>query len=106
MNKKPKRPAKHSDVLKRVREAINNNQYLDTVHALERQSQRLVSRPEYLYVLRKSGYHEKRKDQFIEAFNAWNYAIRGKTIDERELRVIVSFDPSGLLIITVIDLEV
>ena len=29
-----------------------------------------------------------------------------KTIDERELRVIISFDSEGLLIITVIDLEI
>lgn len=59
-----------------------------------------------MYVLTKSGWHEKRKDSYSEEFKAWNYAIRGSTIDEREIRVIVSFDDSGLLIITVIDLEV
>jgi len=56
--------------------------------------------------LPKSGWHEKRKDAYSEVFKSWNYAIRGKTIDERELRVVVSFDEDGLLIITVIDLEV
>ena len=49
---------------------------------------------------------EKRKDKFDEAYNSWNYSVRGKTVDLRELRVIVSFDDSGMLIITAIDLEV
>ncbi len=60
---------------------------------------------EYEYVL-KTGWHEKAKDQYDVQNKAWNYAIRGKTVDTRELRVVVSFDEEGLLIITVIDLEV
>lgn len=58
-----------------------------------------------LYVIRH-GYHEKRKDSFSEEYQGWNYAIRGKTIDRRSLRVVVSFDESGMLIITAIDLDV
>ena len=52
----------------------------------------------------KSGFHEKRKDKFDESFNAWNYAVRGKTVDTKELRIIVSFDENNMLIITAIDL--
>ncbi|MBT9546712.1 MAG: DUF4258 domain-containing protein [Candidatus Sericytochromatia bacterium] len=107
MVKQPaKRPAKEVNLLTKVRTAITSGDFADVDHAQIRQAERKITRPEYLYVLTKSGWHEKRKDTFIEAFKAWNYAIRGKTIDERELRVIVSFDEDGLLIITVIDLEV
>lgn len=61
---------------------------------------------EYEYVL-KTGWHEKRKDTYDEIeYKTWNYAIRGKTVDARELRVIVSFAEDGMLIITVIELEV
>ena len=53
----------------------------------------------------ESGYHEKSKDEFKVEWQAWNYAIRGRTIDRRELRVAVSFDDEdSLLIITAIDL--
>jgi hypothetical protein len=59
---------------------------------------------EVLYVLRH-GYHEERKDAFKGEHDAWTYAMRGKTIDERELRICVSFDPRGMLIIATIDLD-
>lgn len=56
-----------------------------------------------LYVLRR-GWHEKRKDVFDAHYLAWNYAIRGKTADGRQLRVVVSFENKDLLIITAIAL--
>ncbi|MBI5093059.1 MAG: DUF4258 domain-containing protein [Candidatus Hydrogenedentes bacterium] len=56
------------------------------------------------YVL-KLGYHEKKKDSYAERFGAWNYAIRGFTLDgEKELRVVVTLNPEGVLVITAIDL--
>ena len=51
------------------------------------------------------GHHEKRKDEFKPEFSAWNYAIRGKTLDKRDLRIAVSFNESTkLLIITAIEI--
>jgi len=64
-----------------------------------------VTRVEYLYILRH-GFHEKAKGKFDLAYDAWNYAIRGKTVDRRNLRVIVSFDEENMLIITVIEVMV
>lgn len=104
---RPTRPPKDPDVVGKVRRAVSSGSYteLRTDHATDRQSERRVTRPEYVYVL-KNGYHEKSKDEFKEEFQAWNYAIRGKTIDGRDLRVPVSFDKDGtLLIITLIDLD-
>lgn len=64
----------------------------------------MITRSEVLQIL-NGGYHEKAKDLFDEAFKAWNYAVRGKTKDRRELRIIVSFEPNGMLVVTAIDLK-
>lgn len=86
-----KRPKKIENLLERIRDSISSGAYRDTFHAIERKAERNITLPEIIHVL-KTGRHEKNKDHFEEVFNAWNYAIRGKTIDELELRVIVSFD--------------
>jgi hypothetical protein len=107
MTKKPgkKRPAKVPDLLGRIKVAVENGTYFDMTHAQERSIERQITRPEYEYVL-INGYHEKKKDDYKEKYKAWNYAIRGKTIDKRSIRVVVSFDKNDLLVITVIDLDV
>ncbi len=104
MSQRKARPAKHENVPALVREYVDAGKYLDTRHAFDRMVERRITLPEALYVLRR-GYHEKRKDEFKEEHNAWTYAMRGKTVDKRELRVCVSFDKSGMLIITTIDLD-
>jgi hypothetical protein len=55
----------------------------------------------------ESGWHEKRKDEFKPEWNTWNYAIRGKTPDNRALRIAIAFEEgdSLLIIVTAIDLE-
>lgn len=84
---------------------LDSGRYLDTRHATDRQGEREITRPEVIQVLR-GGHHEKRRDRFEEAYNAWSYSVRGKTIDRRQLRIIVSFDSeTGMLIITAIDLD-
>ena len=87
-----------------IREYLDAGRYLDTRHGSDRKMERSITRPEILHVLRH-GYHEKRKDKFEQRFQAWNYAVRGKTVDGKELRVIVSFDENNMLIITAIDLN-
>ena len=87
-----------------IRKCVKEGRYLDTRHATQRQTERNVTRPEYLHAL-WNGYHEKQKDTFADAYNAWNYSVRGKTIDARALRVVVSFDENNMLIITAIDLS-
>jgi hypothetical protein len=106
MAKKPikKRPSKIPDLMGKVKEAVESGSYFDMIHAQERSIERQISRPEYEYVL-LNGYHEKSKDDYKEQYKAWSYAIRGKTLDKRNIRVVVSFDENDLLIITVIDLD-
>ena len=98
------RPDKHPDIMALVKVYVETGNYLDTRHATDRQSERSINRLEVVYIL-KNGHHEKRKDEFKKEFNAWNYAIRGKTLDKRDLRIAVSFDETTrLLIITAIEI--
>jgi len=99
---KKKRPPKLPQLMERISKALDSGKYRDVVHAQIRQQERQITRPEYTYVLR-NGFHEARKDQFMPEYNAWNYAIRGRTVDRRDLRVVVSFDEDGMLIITTIE---
>ncbi len=99
-----RRPAKIPELMSVIRACIEEGRFLDTRHAWERQDERQINRPEILYVL-KRGHHEKNKDTFNEFHHAWNYSVRGKTVDRRELRVIVSFDENGMLIITALELK-
>ena len=99
-----KRPEKHTDLLSQTRKRMTDGQYRDTRHAAERKKERGISLPEVRQVI-DNGWHEKSKDAFKQEWQAWNYAIRGKTIDGRELRIAVSFDEEDyLLIITAIEL--
>ena len=104
MGKMARRP-KHPDLLKTVRQSAEDGNYVLLRHARERSDERAITEPEWLYVLR-NGYHEKRKDQYDKYHQAWAYSIRGKTVDERDLRVVVSFDEDPqMLIVTLIDLS-
>ncbi len=99
------RPRKHENVLEVVRATLAGGRYRDTRHASERKSERQISLPEIRQVIER-GYHEPAKDEFKEEWQAWNYAIRGKTVDCRDLRIAVSFDEEGyLLLVTSIDLD-
>jgi hypothetical protein len=87
-----------------IKTCVESGQYLDTRHATDRKQERQITRPEILYVL-THGHHEKRKDKFEELYQTWNYAVRGRTVDRRDLRIAVSLNKSGLLIITAIELK-
>lgn len=98
------RPPKISNVKKSVTDALELGKYRYVGHANERLQQRQVTRLEVKQAL-KHGHHEKRKDEFKQEHGSWNYSIRGKTVDKRNLRIAVSFDKSNMLVITVIDLD-
>lgn len=82
---------------------MKTGQYRDTIHSSKRGVDRNIDLQDIIDVL-ENGYHEKRKDEFKEEFQSWNYAIRGKTFEGRELRIAVYFDETLLMIATVIDL--
>jgi len=105
MGTKPQaRPAKNPQILAIARKAVADGNYTPVDHAKLRLNQREVTLQEMEQVITR-GYHEKGKDEYKPEHESWNYSIRGKTIDAKELRIAISIDKaSGLLIITVIDL--
>ena len=95
---KSRRPAKIPNLLDIVKNCIETGRYRSCLHLEQREVERSITRREVLYVL-LNGFHEKKEDDFDEAFQAWNYAIRGKTVDQRELRIFVSFNEKTMMII-------
>ncbi len=94
---------KAKGLLRKIREHIQTGDYLVSSHALERQNQRLVDLKQVLYVL-KTGQHEEVKDVFDVKRQVWKYAVCGKTVDGINLRIIVAFEES-MIIITVVRLK-
>lgn len=77
---------------------------IPTFHSECRQLERDITLLDALYVI-ENGYREPSHDQIKEEWQAWNYAIRGVTLQDEAVRIIVSFDESKtLLIITVINI--
>lgn len=99
-----KRPPKILEVLKKARECIDAGRYYDTTHAMQRKIQRQITLTHILHVIRY-GYHEKRKDEYKLEHKDWTYALRGTTIDGKDIRIAIAFDEDGMLIITVIEIN-
>jgi len=102
---------KRANLLDEVRRLVADGDVRYTVHGFEREAGRGITQPEANHVL-MTGWHEKKKDQYDPAYedtHPWAYAIRGKTLDDRPLRIVVTFeeDDSGelLLVVTLIDLS-
>lgn len=102
--KQSKKPEQIAELLRKIRECIEQGNYLLIEHAVLRLNERDIDLGDVEYVL-KHGYHEKRKTCFDELFKTWKYSIRGKCLEDQTLRIIVAFDDKQLLIVTVISLE-
>lgn len=87
------------NLLDKIRELIQKEKYRFTAHAIERRIQRAISVQDTRYVL-THGFHERSKTTYDENNKTWNYAVRGKTLDKKDLRIIVAID-ENLIIITV-----
>ena len=108
-------PPKLEDVPSKVRKLLNVSEYVFTGHAKQRLEEREVTALEAISILRH-GYRQPDRDRFNEfdqngvRINRWSYTFEGNTLDERCLRVVVSFKEKDdfselMLIITVIDLN-
>jgi hypothetical protein len=94
-------PLKDANVPDKVRKALADNDYRIHPHALLRMNERKVILTEITYIL-KNGYQEVSKDEFDHKFQNWKYSIRGNTLDERDLRVVVKL-AGKMMIITIVD---
>lgn len=98
-----RKPAKLSNLCEKIKTALDTRKYRQSLHALQRMDKRKVTFLDILYVL-ENGYREESKDAYDDAFHKWKYAIRGRTLENVSIRVIITFDDDDLLIITVINL--
>lgn len=99
--------AKVENVIDIVRSCISDGNYIYSKHALLRRSERSISDGDVRHALLQ-GWHEKKKDKWIDDYDNWNYSIRGKSLESDNLRIVVNLDEyekHGIIIITVINLD-
>ena len=99
-----KRPPKAKAILQTISLAVTDGLVLYSNHANERMLERGIIKPEVELILTE-GHHEAKKDQFNEVFQAWDYAIKGKTVDGRVLRIVVALVQPNVFVVTTIDLD-
>ena len=100
MKDRAKRPSQLDELFPKIRDCLDKGLYRQSKHAIERVLERKIDLLDVLYVL-KNGYHEKQKTSFDEAFQTWKYAVRGKTLDNLDIRIVIAFIDIGMMIITV-----
>ncbi len=81
---------------------IASGRYRLTKHAAEEQAKDDIDLSDTLHVL-KTGFHEAGKTTFNNKFQNWNYAIRGRTKESKDVRVIIAFS-NEMMIVTVMEL--
>lgn len=96
---KLKNPPQIDNLFQTIKECIEQGNYILTEHALQRLNERNIALNDAEYVL-KNGYLEKKKTNFDEIFRTWKYAIRGKTIEDLDIRIIIAFDKNNMIVIT------
>jgi hypothetical protein len=78
---------KTDELLGKTKSSLEAKSYYFTSHALQRSKQRRnISELEVIKILKsESKYHEAKKDSFSKDHKAWNYSIRGKSIDSEDI---------------------
>ena len=95
---------KISNLMEKIAEAVGRGEYLISNHAYLRSRDRLIPTAHVEHIL-LHGFHEQKKDSFRREFGSWNYAIRGKSPDKFNARIVVTFTEEDLFVITVINLD-
>ncbi len=101
-----KRMQKIENVAALAKNLMQKGAYVISKHAKLRKGERCLTIGDIKNII-NTGYHEKKKDEFKGEYADWNYAIRGKTLDDEQARVCIAFiEESHFIVITVIRLEV
>jgi len=82
--------------LYRIRRCLETGDYILRAHQKQRERERGVTRAEVLFVL-KNGKINLNRCGFDTKLQREKYAIQGRTIDSRQLEIIVAFDEEGRL---------
>ncbi len=90
-----------TELLHRVRDAVQSGDYRVLPHARQRCTERDVSVPDIEHVL-ENGHVVPRRDRRDE--RGWTYCFEGTTIDSHEVRIVVAFE-DRMLVVTVVRLD-
>lgn len=110
MSKKAKKavgPSKKSDteLFKLIEDAIAQSNYVFTKHAVQRAQERRILEITVLDILEGKAKckrrRNKRKDKFEGSAQDWNYCIEGVDVNQKRIRIIVTFEKNLMPIITV-----
>ena len=106
------KPYKKNDLAlwKLISDKISSGHYLFLAHAKEKLGERNISEFETLAILENKNHRNrkrnKKKDAYNPSFADWTYCIEGNDIDENKIRIIISFDETNMLVITVIRIDI
>lgn len=107
MNVTTKKPIKKTttEVFSLIDKALNSGEYIISRHGRKRGKERGVTALNIVQALRSPDRrHEAKKDKYDEGMLDWNYSILSNDIEERRLRIILTFS-EHMLIVTVIVLS-
>lgn len=99
-----KKPIKKttSEVFTLIDKALDSGDYIISRHGRKRGKERGVTALNIVQALRsEKRRHEAKKDKFDEGMFDWNYSILSDDIEERKLRIILTFSEQ-MLIVTII----
>lgn len=109
---KNEKPVKKTDkeLFAIIEKCTADKDYIILPHAKKRQIDRNITDIDILDILENKGNRKrkrnKKKDEYEDGFIDWKYCIEGLDLDEEtKIRIIISFDESNLLVITVIRLD-
>ena len=92
-----------SEILAMIKTSLDVGHYVILPHARLRCQERKVL-PRDIEVVLKKGKRIKSRDRFDPFYHTWSYVFEGKTIEERDLRVVIIINDK-LQIVTVVILE-
>ncbi len=111
-----KKPSKKTDqeLFTLIEQNIKEKNYIFVKHAKERQQQRNISDLDVLNILKNKPGSDRKRNKSKDSYESshvhekqqdWKYCIEGKDIDEKRVRIILTFTDDQMPIITVINLS-
>ena len=103
MTKPPKKTT--TEIFAAIDKALNTGEYFISIHGRQRIKERRVTALHIVQALRcEKRKHEARKDKHEKGMHDWNYSIISTDIEDRKLRIILTFSQQ-MLVVTVIVLK-
>jgi len=94
-----KPPLSREQVLRKIKDAFSQNKVVPTIHFKEKQEKRDITIKEVWYVLEHGIINVEPKIDNLT--DVWKYRVKGQTIDDRELVVVIALEDDVCILVTV-----